>query len=187
MNPEETKLGEFDIPDETKEFSLPETTTYGKTVNVCPVCGLNNYRQGTSCVLDHGMRQEHIKVILAEDSETVNKFVTRMIQQISKVNVVSVHNGQELFDALHKERFYFIFSDISMPEMNGPDALIKAKKVIGDTPIMLLTACDLETIAMHEKRMMEARLNLVYTQRKPFKPEEIKSVVARFFRGASER
>ena len=184
---EESKfIGDFNFPDETKEFSLGETK-YGKTVNVCPICRLNNYRKGATCVLDHGMKQEDIKVILAEDSGTVNKFVTRMIQQISKVNVVSVYNGKELFDAIHKEKFYFVFSDISMPEMNGPDALIKAAKAIGDTPIMLLTACDQETIDWHEKRMLEAGLNLVYTQKKPFKPEEIKSVVQRFFRGSNER
>jgi CheY-like chemotaxis protein len=189
MTEESKILGEdFNFPEETKYFRDQETVTfsetkYGLPVNVCPVCKLNNYKKDKTCSLAHGIRQCDIRILVAEDAKEVSKFICRYIKKIANVQIDTAYDGQELVDMVKANKYYFIFSDISMPVFNGPDALIQCAKELGDTPIMLLTACQDEVIREHEKNMVDAGLNLVYTKKKPFTSEEIKGVVDKFFRG----
>ena len=186
---EESKFaGDFNIPDETKEFSLPEAKAYGETkyglpLSVCPICKLNNYKKDKTCSLAHGIRQCDIRILVAEDAKEVSQFVCRCIKKIANVQIDTAYDGQELVDMVKANKYYFIFSDIHMPKLDGPDALRLCAKELGDTPIMLLTACQDEVIRGHEKNMVDAGLNLVNTFKKPFTAEQIKAVVDKFFRG----
>ncbi|WP_102797174.1 response regulator [Bowmanella denitrificans] len=79
------------------------------------------------------------KVLLAEDSTESRQLLKRMLQSQGLL-VKAVENGQQLLEAAMAEEFDLILSDISMPTMDGLQA-IKLMRAVGvDTAVIALTA-----------------------------------------------
>tara|TARA_R110002124_G_scaffold72020_16_gene192776 strand:+ start:7713 stop:9836 length:2124 start_codon:yes stop_codon:yes gene_type:complete len=83
-------------------------------------------------------------VYLAEDNKT-NQLVFRKMMKGENIDLTIVNNGQELCDLVLKKRPDLIFTDISMPEMDGMEATVLIRQTENldrhaRIPIVALTA-----------------------------------------------
>ena len=87
-----------------------------------------------------------------------------------------VLSGQECIDKVNENHYDLIFMDIMMPNMSGDETLAKLKEIPNfDTPVVALTA---DAVA----GAREKYLGLGFSDyvAKPFKQEQIKSVLDKF-------
>ncbi len=84
------------------------------------------------------------KILVAEDNEINQKLLTKLLENLG-LQVTTLSNGLEAYNAVQKSRFDLIFMDIAMPILNGITA---TKKIIEfeknnslkHTPIVAITA-----------------------------------------------
>lgn len=88
---------------------------------------------------------ERPKLLLADDHRIVGEGIAQLL--LSEYDVVAlVGNGEELVRIALEQKTDVIVTDISMPGLNGVDALRQIKAVKPDVPMILLT--------MHEEPAM---------------------------------
>ncbi len=82
-----------------------------------------------------------LKILIAEDDKELNRLFAHVLIK-NGYAVKSVSDGQEALDAIDKEYFDLIISDIMMPRLNGYE-LVQALRDAGyKTPVMMITAKD---------------------------------------------
>lgn len=88
---------------------------------------------------------KEIKILVAEDN-LVNQMVIGELIRIFGWKSNIVNNGKKAIQALKNDNYDLILMDISMPEMNGVEAMkvIKQEKELKKIPIIALTAYALE-------------------------------------------
>jgi CheY-like chemotaxis protein len=88
------------------------------------------------------VKEDVIKILLAEDYKHSQIIVTRLLKKNSFENVVVVENGEEALENAKKQQFDLILMDMQMPVMNGFEATQNIRLLPGykDTPIIALTA-----------------------------------------------
>ncbi|GLQ35718.1 hypothetical protein GCM10007939_20010 [Amylibacter marinus] len=113
-----------------------------------------------------------VRVVLAEDNKTNQLVFSKMVKS-EKIELKIASNGQELVDMVTEDMPDLIFTDISMPEMDG----VCATKLIRNheqnaglepTPIVALTA---HAMSGDKERFLEAGMNGYIT--KPLKKAEV--------------
>lgn len=82
-------------------------------------------------------------ILLAEDDETVNRLVSRVLADVGEV--VSCRDGQEAYDYLKsadKPKPNLIITDVMMPRLDGFGlvAKVKAEPALAAIPMIMLTA-----------------------------------------------
>lgn len=83
------------------------------------------------------------RVLIVEDNR-INQTVTKKILENNDAVSVVVEDGQEAVDIMNKEKFDLVLMDIHMPVMNGIDATIAIREFNNETPIVALTAVEIE-------------------------------------------
>ncbi|WP_051541794.1 response regulator [Clostridium lundense] len=89
--------------------------------------------------------ENKIKILVAEDNLVNQMVINELIRMFGwKSNIVN--NGKKAIEALKNDNYDLILMDISMPEMNGVEAMrvIKQEKRFKKIPIIALTAYALE-------------------------------------------
>ena len=86
-------------------------------------------------------KERKIKILIAEDAEETRDFL-KVLLETPLVEVDCVENGLEALNLLKIKKFDLIFLDISMPVMDGVQAVttIKANDNFKDVPVVALTA-----------------------------------------------
>ena len=86
-------------------------------------------------------KERKIKILIAEDAEETRDFL-KVLLETPLVEVDCVENGLEALNLLKIKKFDLIFLDISMPVMDGVQAVttIKANDNFKDLPVVALTA-----------------------------------------------
>lgn len=83
------------------------------------------------------------KILVAEDEMQNIMLIERMLNKIGSLDITVVNDGVDVLDLMQKERFDLLILDVSMPRMNGIDAVRKIKEnngfLSGDIPIVLLS------------------------------------------------
>ncbi|MFA6938614.1 MAG: response regulator transcription factor [Treponema sp.] len=82
-----------------------------------------------------------VKILVAEDDEALNKSVCIFLNQ-NGFETKSCFNGNEAFDALYKNQYDLIISDIMMPEVDGFELAKNIRQINKDIPILFMTAKD---------------------------------------------
>ncbi|WP_204346734.1 ATP-binding protein [Psychroserpens algicola] len=85
------------------------------------------------------------KILVAEDNK-INQIVTQNLLQRENYECVIAKNGSEALDLHKNATFDLILMDINMPVMNGYEATTEIRKFDSKTPILALTAADIEQI-----------------------------------------
>ena len=82
-----------------------------------------------------------LKILIAEDDGELRRLFSHVLSRHG-YTVVGVSNGQEALDALDKDFYDMIISDIMMPVMDGYELVRQLRDVGNTTPILMITAKD---------------------------------------------
>lgn len=82
------------------------------------------------------------KILVAEDSD-VNYLLIK--QLLSNHTITRVDNGKKAIEAMRNDWYDLVLMDIKMPEMDGLEATREIRKFDSQTPVIALTAFNLET------------------------------------------
>ena len=106
--------------------------------------------------------------LITDDSPFMWKQVRRVIELIDGEVVGEANNGAECIKLYQKLKPDFVTLDITMPVMNGLDALKELKKIDANAKVIMLTAIGFE------ERIKECILaGAIHYIVKPFKIEEV--------------
>lgn len=82
-----------------------------------------------------------LKILIAEDDKALRQLFSHILTKNGYV-VKGVSNGKEALDALDKDYYDLIISDIMMPVMNGYEFVRLLRSSGSNTPVMMITAKD---------------------------------------------
>jgi len=82
-----------------------------------------------------------LKILIAEDDRELRQLFSLVLNRHG-YTVVGVSNGQEALDALDKDFYDMIISDIMMPVMDGYELVRQLRDVGNTTPVLMITAKD---------------------------------------------
>ena len=81
-----------------------------------------------------------IKIIIADDHAIVREGLKQILNEASGFTVSEeASNGHELLSKLRKHEYNAIVLDISMPELNGLDALKQIRSINSKIPVLVLS------------------------------------------------
>lgn len=79
-----------------------------------------------------------IKILLAEDDESMRQYLSRALERVGYA-VQAVDRGTAALPLLEAERFDLLLTDIVMPEMDGIELAQKAAEIAPDMRVMFIT------------------------------------------------
>jgi two-component system cell cycle response regulator CpdR len=121
------------------------------------------------------------RILIAEDEAAVRMFLIRAMESQGH-EVEAVPDGVHALDALQRDAFDLLLSDIVMPELDGIALALKVSRDWPDLPIILITGFAEERQRAHN---LESLVHTVLP--KPFDLEKICSVVNDALNGADTR
>ena len=110
--------------------------------------------------------------ILLVDDDILMLDTTKELLEVLGYIVTSATGSSEAIDLMKSIRFDVVVTDYSMPGMNGVEMILKAKKILEGTPIILYTGwIDLIT----EKQITGAGIDEIV--RKPCRIAKLDSII----------
>ncbi len=79
------------------------------------------------------------RILVADDEESFREMVSRMVSHMG-YEVVTASDGREALEALRKERFSILITDIKMPEMDGFELFNLARKEFPGLYVIFMSA-----------------------------------------------
>ncbi|NNF74425.1 MAG: response regulator transcription factor [Flavobacteriaceae bacterium] len=80
------------------------------------------------------------KILIADDHAILRKGIIQLLKEdLEDYQFVEASNGIEVISLVRKDKFELILLDISMPELNGIDALKQIRAMRFETPVIMLT------------------------------------------------
>ena len=87
-------------------------------------------------------------ILLIEDDRPLNKAISVYFKK-EKFYVLSSFSGQEALDILFQNNLDLIILDINLPDLSGFDLIEQIKIMNLNIPILILSACDLDSDILH--------------------------------------
>jgi GAF domain-containing protein/CheY-like chemotaxis protein/HPt (histidine-containing phosphotransfer) domain-containing protein len=133
--------------------------------------------EAASSALDEELAASHpLRILLAEDNVVNQKLALRLLEKLGyRADVVA--NGLETLEAIERQTYDLLLSDVQMPEMDGLEA---TRRIIerwpdGDRPwIVAMTA---EAMSGDRERCLEAGMNDYLA--KPIRVDELVAAIKR--------
>ena len=82
-----------------------------------------------------------LKILIAEDDRELRQLFSHVLTRHG-YTVSGVSNGQEALDAMDKDYYDMIISDIMMPVMDGYELVTQLREAGNTTPVLMITAKD---------------------------------------------
>ncbi len=80
------------------------------------------------------------RTLLVDDHALVRSGLRVLIEQLPEIEVIGeAGNGREAFEIVERERPAIVIMDIAMPEMNGLEALVRIKRAVPSTRVIILS------------------------------------------------
>jgi GAF domain-containing protein/CheY-like chemotaxis protein/HPt (histidine-containing phosphotransfer) domain-containing protein len=133
--------------------------------------------EGAASALDEGLATRHpLRILLAEDNVVNQKLAIRLLEKLGyRADIVA--NGLEALEALERQTYDLLLSDVQMPEMDGLEATrqILERWPEGERPwIIAMTA---EAMSGDRERCLEAGMNDYVA--KPIRVDELVAAIKR--------
>ena len=87
-------------------------------------------------------------ILLIEDDRPLNKAISVYFKK-EIFYVLSSFSGQEALDILFQNNLDLIILDINLPDLSGFDLIEQIKIINSNIPILILSACDLDSAILH--------------------------------------
>ena len=97
-----------------------------------------------------------INVLVVDDDEITLELVSLVLEEYTNGEVHSFSKSTEAIKALTdaEQGFYdLVISDLVMPEKNGLDVLVSARKSIPNVPFLMLTATATRDIVLKARKL----------------------------------
>lgn len=91
-----------------------------------------------------------LNILVVDDSTIIRKVVTTILEKLGHTVVAQANSGKEAVELYEKHMPDLVTMDITMPIMNGIDALKKIKAQFKDAKVVMVTSHG------EEKQVMEA-------------------------------
>ena len=91
---------------------------------------------------------KNVYILLIEDDRPLNKAISVYFKK-EKFYVLSSFSGQEALDILFQNNLDLIILDINLPDLSGFDLIEQIKIINSNIPILILSACDLDSAILH--------------------------------------
>ncbi|PLX72172.1 MAG: response regulator [Desulfuromonas sp.] len=117
------------------------------------------------------------KILIAEDSQTMRSLIVSTISALGEYELVEAANGFEALRILPREKVDMVITDINMPDINGLELIsfIKNNPNYKDTPLIIIS-----TEGSEKDREKGLSLGADAYLVKPFKPEELQSLIREY-------
>ena len=87
-------------------------------------------------------------ILLIEDDRPLNKAISIYFKK-EKFYVLSSFSGQEALDILFQNSVDLIILVVHLPDLSGFDLIVHIKIINSNIPILILSACDLDSAILH--------------------------------------
>ncbi len=114
------------------------------------------------------------KVLIADDAAFIRMKLKKVLEELG-LQVVEAANGLEAVKQYQERKPDLVLMDISMPEMDGLNALKAIMEADANARVVMVSALGQESIVM-QALQIGAKDFVV----KPFQPDQIKQVVQRW-------
>jgi CheY-like chemotaxis protein len=137
-------------------------------------CGMGESKKETNKSVSSNARQAIVRrVLVAEDNKSIQDVVSRILDFMG-FDVALAGNGVEALSLFLENSFDLVLTDLEMPIMDGWSLTHCIKERSPNTPVVLMTGGDRETVW---KKMKNAPIDSVIF--KPFKLNDFQSTVQR--------
>jgi len=119
-----------------------------------------------------------MKILVVDDSAIARKFLIKSLPQNIKAEIRECANGQEGVDAYPEFQPDLVFLDLTMPVMNGAEALERITELDKDASVFVLSA-DIQKTTMEKVNLLGAAKFI----KKPPTKEAIGEAVLEFLQG----
>jgi two-component system chemotaxis response regulator CheY len=79
-------------------------------------------------------------ILLVDDEAHIRKYISLILKQLGATKIVEATNGEEAITVFQQQKPDVVLLDISMPLMNGLEALKKLKAIDPESVIIMLTS-----------------------------------------------
>jgi CheY-like chemotaxis protein len=111
-----------------------------------------------------------MRLLLVDDEPDIRAIATMALERVGGHEVTAVGSAEEAVAAVGAQRPDAILLDVMMPDVDGPAALERLRPLIGDAPVIFLTA------KQDSERLLA--LGAAGVIAKPFDPLALSSEVA---------
>ena len=82
------------------------------------------------------------RVLVVDDSATMRKIIMKGLREagFAELEFAEAVDGASALEALRKDHYDLVLSDINMPGMSGIELLPRAKEARPDVPVIMITA-----------------------------------------------
>ena len=115
-----------------------------------------------------------MKVLIAEDSDTMRGIVREMMRRLGYDDVVEDADGREAWERLNEQPFDLLRTDWNMPQMSGLELLQKVRGTpdMAPLPVVMLTTRDNK-----EDIVSAVKVGINNYVTKPCKPTQLKDKI----------
>jgi putative nucleotidyltransferase with HDIG domain len=85
------------------------------------------------------MVMDKLKVLVVDDDPIVRETLFEMLTRLAGCDTETAQSGKEGLEKIQNDDFNVVFTDLTMPEMNGIDLIKEAKKINPYLPIVVIT------------------------------------------------
>ncbi|WP_152018326.1 response regulator [Aliarcobacter butzleri] len=98
-----------------------------------------------------------MKVLVTDDSKMARKMVVRSLEEstIKDLEIFEAQNGQEAIDLYKEISPKIVFLDLTMPIMDGFEALKRIKEIDENAKVVIISA-DIQKLSMDKVRELGA-------------------------------
>ena len=108
------------------------------------------------------------KILIADDASFMRLMITQILARKDLKNIIEAENGRLAVEQFKSQAPDLTLMDITMPELNGLDAL---DEILGINPLAKVIIC---SAVANESMVLEAlKRGAVDFIAKPFRPEEL--------------
>ncbi|MBN1517924.1 response regulator [Candidatus Sumerlaeota bacterium] len=113
------------------------------------------------------------KALIADDSKVIREIIASIIITVRRIETTETANGADAWEALQKNSYDLLITDLEMPGMSGQELVKKLRRELENTdmPVIVCTAEDIERY----DDLYQIGVNAVL--RKPFSPVDLLSTV----------
>lgn len=116
------------------------------------------------------------KIMLVDDAAFMRMMIKNMLTQGGYTDIIEAQNGAEAVEMYKSEQPHLVIMDITMPEMDGIEALGEIKKFDSSSNVVMCSALGQEKLVLDALKLGAADFIV-----KPFKQERIMETVSKFF------